>query len=89
MRLLLDENLSEKLVPLLIAGGHDVTHVRQLGLAGTLDPDVLDLAVRAVSASWSRRTPISARSWRGPTQRHPPSSSSGASSADVSTRLPV
>lgn len=46
MRLLLDENLSEKLVPLLVAGGHDVVHVRQLGLAGTLDPDVLDHAKR-------------------------------------------
>ncbi|MEI7057425.1 DUF5615 family PIN-like protein [Nocardioides sp. CCNWLW239] len=46
MRLLLDENLSEKLVPLLVAGGNDVIHVRQLGLAGTLDPDVLELAKR-------------------------------------------
>lgn len=46
MRLLLDENLSEKLVPLFVAAGHDVTHVRQLGLAGTLDPDVLNLAAR-------------------------------------------
>ncbi|MFD7074466.1 DUF5615 family PIN-like protein [Nocardioides sp. NPDC059952] len=46
MRLLLDENLSEKLIPLLITAGHDVTHVRHLGLAGTLDPDVLELAVR-------------------------------------------
>ena len=46
MRLLLDENLSEKLVPLLVAAGHDVTHVRQMGLAGTLDPAVLDLAAR-------------------------------------------
>lgn len=46
MRLLLDENLSEKLVPLFTAAGHDVTHVRQLGLAGTLDPEVLELAVQ-------------------------------------------
>jgi predicted nuclease of predicted toxin-antitoxin system len=44
MRFLLDENLSEKLVPLLTNAGHDVKHVRQAGLAGTLDPGVLELA---------------------------------------------
>ncbi|MGH3350194.1 MAG: DUF5615 family PIN-like protein [Nocardioides sp.] len=46
MRLLLDENLSEKLVSLLTDAGHDVTHIRQLGLAGALDPDVLVLAAQ-------------------------------------------
>lgn len=46
MRFLLDENLSEKLVPLLAGAGHDVEHVRQIGLAGTFDPGVLELAAR-------------------------------------------
>lgn len=46
MRFLLDENLSEKLVPLLSAAGHDVEHVRRLGLAGTLDPGVLEVAAQ-------------------------------------------
>lgn len=46
MRFLLDENLSEKLVPLLSNAGHDVKHVRQVGLAGTLDPRVLELAAQ-------------------------------------------
>lgn len=46
MRLLLDENLSEKLVSLLVDAGHDADHIRTRGLAGTLDPDVLALAAQ-------------------------------------------
>jgi len=40
-RLLLDENLSEKLVPRLRSQGHDVVHVAQVGLKGTPDPVIM------------------------------------------------
>ncbi|WP_411742046.1 DUF5615 family PIN-like protein [Raineyella sp. W15-4] len=43
MRLLLDNNLSVRLVELLTAAGHDVEHVRDLGLAVATDAVVLDL----------------------------------------------
>lgn len=44
MRLLLDNNLSPRLTPLLEAAGHDVVHVRDLGLAAAPDSDVLQRA---------------------------------------------
>jgi predicted nuclease of predicted toxin-antitoxin system len=44
MRFLVDNNLSPKLADLIRAAGHDVSHVRDLGLAGALDQVVLDRA---------------------------------------------
>ena len=44
MRFLLDNNLSPKLIDLLRAAGHDVTHVRDLGLAAAPDEVVLERA---------------------------------------------
>ncbi len=44
MRFLLDECLSQRLVPLLAIAGHDVIHVVDCGLAGRVDDDVLDRA---------------------------------------------
>lgn len=40
MKLKLDENLPESLVPALISLGHDADNVRQEGLAGRADPDI-------------------------------------------------
>ncbi len=54
MRLLLDENLSPLLVDFLAAAGHDVVHVRDLGMAGARDEVVL------ATAETSKRTLISA-----------------------------
>lgn len=44
MRFLLDENLSPKLVELLGRVGHDVVHVRDIGLASASDEVVIDAA---------------------------------------------
>jgi len=44
VRLLLDNNLSPRLAPLLI--DHDVKHVREIGLAAAPDEDVLAQAAR-------------------------------------------
>ena len=44
MRLLLDNNLSVRLVDLLDDAGFDVRHVRFLGLAAARDEAVLNLA---------------------------------------------
>jgi len=44
MRLLLDNNLSPRLILLLEAAGHDVTHVRELNLAAAPDHQVLTRA---------------------------------------------
>lgn len=44
MRLLLDNNLSSHLLPLLEDAGHDVAHVRELNLAAAPDSEVLQLA---------------------------------------------
>lgn len=41
MRFLLDENLSPRIAPLLIAAGHRATHVRDQGMAGAKDSRVL------------------------------------------------
>ncbi len=56
MRLLLDNNLSPKLVPLLIEAGHDVEHVGNHGMAAADDRAVLALAVE------TRRVLVSADS---------------------------
>ena len=47
MRLLLDNNLSVRLVELLSDAGHEVQHVRDLGLAAGTDAVVLDAAATA------------------------------------------
>ncbi|MEU4384905.1 DUF5615 family PIN-like protein [Promicromonospora sp. NPDC023805] len=47
MRLLLDNNLSVRLVELLSAAGLEVQHVRDLGLAAATDAVVLDAAATA------------------------------------------
>lgn len=44
MRFLLDNNLSPRLGDLLRTAGHDVVHVRDIGLRDALDPVVLDAA---------------------------------------------
>lgn len=44
MRLLLDNNLSLRLVDGLAVGGHDAVHVRDLGLAAAADPVVMSAA---------------------------------------------
>lgn len=46
MRLLLDNNLSIRLAPLLAEHDHDVEHIRALGLAAATDTDVLVAARR-------------------------------------------
>ena len=48
MRLLLDNNLSPRLVEPLVAAGHDVAHVRDHGMASADDPSVLALAVETL-----------------------------------------
>lgn len=44
MRLLIDENLSARIVGTLQEAGHDAVHVTAAGLANTDDPIVLDAA---------------------------------------------
>ena len=44
MRLLLDNNLSPRLLPTLRSAGHDVAHVRDLNLAAAADNEVLQRA---------------------------------------------
>ena len=44
MRFLVDENLSPRICPILAAGGHHATHVRDEGMAGATDPQVLAAA---------------------------------------------
>lgn len=44
MRFLLDENLSPRLVSLLSGEGHDVVHVRDVGLRSSPDDEVLEFA---------------------------------------------
>ena len=44
MRFLLDNNLSPKLAELLRAAGHDVVHVRDIGMASATDSVVIDEA---------------------------------------------
>lgn len=41
MRFLLDEGLSPRLVDLLAPAGHDVVHVRDIGLTSASDPVIL------------------------------------------------
>lgn len=41
MRLLVDENLSVRVAQQLVAAGHDVVHVTEVGLANTDDPVIL------------------------------------------------
>ncbi len=41
MRFLIDENLSPRICELLITGGHHAIHVRDHGMAGASDPEVL------------------------------------------------
>lgn len=44
MRFLLDEGISPLVAPELVAAGHDVTHVHEIGLTGAPDPSVLGVA---------------------------------------------
>lgn len=46
MRLLVDEALQDAVADRLAESGHDVTHVRLLGLAGHTDDEVMALALR-------------------------------------------
>ena len=47
MRFLVDENLSPRVCPLLADGGHQAIHVRDEGMAGAADPQVLAAAAAA------------------------------------------
>jgi predicted nuclease of predicted toxin-antitoxin system len=47
MRLLLDNNLSHRLIGLLSSDGFDVIHVRDLGLAAASDAEILHTAADA------------------------------------------
>jgi predicted nuclease of predicted toxin-antitoxin system len=42
VKLLIDQNLPRRLVPLLSTGGHDVTHTDDVGKARTSDPELLE-----------------------------------------------
>ncbi|MEZ5141914.1 MAG: DUF5615 family PIN-like protein [Acidimicrobiales bacterium] len=44
MRFLLDENQSPAMAATLGASGHDVVHVRDVGLAAATDPEILEFA---------------------------------------------
>lgn len=46
MRLLLDEALQDRLVERLEEHGHDVVHVRRLGMQGASDAEVMERAAR-------------------------------------------
>ena len=50
MRFLLDENLSPRACSLLIAAGHQATHVRAEGMASASDHEVLIKAAADVAA---------------------------------------
>lgn len=56
MKLLLDQNLSPKLVPLLTEAGYEVDHVREHGLEAAADPEILALAAAAGSVLISADT---------------------------------
>lgn len=44
MKFLVDESLSPKLAEFLAAAGHDAVHLRERGMQGAEDPEVLSLA---------------------------------------------
>lgn len=44
MKVLLDNNLSQRLIPLLNPAGWDVVHVRDLGMASAQDEEVMEAA---------------------------------------------
>jgi predicted nuclease of predicted toxin-antitoxin system len=46
VRFLLDQNLSPQLVAELMVFGHDVVHVRDLGMSRSTDAEILQLAHR-------------------------------------------
>jgi predicted nuclease of predicted toxin-antitoxin system len=46
VKLLVDQNLSPVVAELLRAGGHDATHVRDLGLSRASDPVILERAAQ-------------------------------------------
>lgn len=46
MRFLVDEDLSEEIASILRAAGVDAVHIRELGLSGAEDQEVLDEAAR-------------------------------------------
>jgi predicted nuclease of predicted toxin-antitoxin system len=46
VKFLVDEDLSEEIASILRAGGLDAVHVRDLGLSGAEDQEVLDEAAR-------------------------------------------
>ena len=62
MRLVLDDNLSPRLLPLLTDAGHDVKNVRDHGMAAADDSSVLALATEThrvlVSADTDFGTPL-------------------------------
>lgn len=45
MRFLIDEMYAERVAVLLVERGHDAVHVRDIGLGGATDADVLERAV--------------------------------------------
>ena len=59
MRFLIDENLSPRICPLLSADAHHATHVRDHGMAGASDPEVL---AKAAADGLTLLTPTEATS---------------------------
>ncbi len=45
MKFLLDQNQSHRIKEFLVAAGHDVVHVRDVGLSGASDPELMAYAV--------------------------------------------
>lgn len=45
MRFLVDENVSHRICPALVAAGHDAVHVSEIGLASTADEMIVARAV--------------------------------------------
>jgi hypothetical protein len=87
MRLLLDANLSPRVVDLLIAAGYDALHVGDEGLLTALDTEILERAA-AEASSWSPPTATFLRCSRSATRRARRSCTSEASQSSHQTPTP-
>ena len=74
MRFLLDEGLSPRVLDLLHAAGHDVVHVRDVGLKSAPDPVVLAAALEQTRVLVTLDTDFAkfpGLTWRHPLAAHP------------------
>ena len=76
MRFLVDQCLSPDFAAALAAAGHDVVHVRDLGMERAADADVLALARTQDRTLLLADTDFGTRSWRRVRPPDRPSSSS-------------